>query len=154
MSSMLMSRMSPLRPMVVRSVLKNYPGGYGPSGGGSSILGQRARHLNYYCLPASHYSSILAHHCVNKVNSSSSYNVKQGSLDSGSYPAVLMIRSSRIHSSSSLGGEGGESSSKPPSSKVEQTVKVLEDELDKSKQGLVKPAKRPLYKRIQDEVRV
>ncbi|ODM90404.1 LETM1 and EF-hand domain-containing protein 1, mitochondrial [Orchesella cincta] len=56
-----------------------------------------------------------------------------------------------IHFSTPLGAEGN--SGKKASSKVEETVKVLEEELEKKK--LAPPAleeKRPLYKRIKDEL--
>ncbi|ODN05624.1 LETM1 and EF-hand domain-containing protein 1, mitochondrial [Orchesella cincta] len=58
-----------------------------------------------------------------------------------------------IHSTEPLeDGEGNSGSGKKASSKVEETVKVLEKELEKQKQAPVPAVKRPLWKRIQDEI--
>ncbi|CAL8082001.1 unnamed protein product [Orchesella dallaii] len=90
-------------------------------------------------------------HRSNQLNNYRTNHIPLIYLDSHPPPLVVNSLVRYIHSSEPLGdGEGN--TGKKASSKVEETVMVLEKELEKQKQAPVPAVKRPLYKRIQDEI--
>lgn len=130
----------PLRVAVVRGLLKQR--NFKTYSSGSSIFNHQARSLNYFCKCVT-----PSHFYINDKLQVGRFNSK---VNLDYYSAVLVV-ARPIHTTGSVGEEG---ESGRPSSKVEQTVKTLEKELEKTKQGQVQLEKRPLWKRVQDEVKL
>lgn len=136
------------------------------SGGANNILQLNARCIHNYSTRYSSSHNYYLSGGYGYSNSNSNFRKRQCNFNFGNYDGgsgilgdVYYLQPQQslflrlIHSSSNSMGDADSSGAGPgkPSSKVEQTVKILEKELEKSKE--LPPAKRPLYKRIQDEVR-
>lgn len=159
--SLVTGRIHPLKPFVLRTILPLTTKTFRVSRPENIVLGTvgfRRKNINYF------YNFLVPSYlCVihNKNHGGSySYSRTQLNINSFSYSSGVKY----VHSSANLSNErgaGGDPSRDKPPSKVERTVKALEKEVEKKtkeqQQGQPAPAvvvaKRPLRKRIWDEVR-